>query len=224
MEVVSMIGLAHALSAVPESQVVEGVPSLEVRWIMPGRPDMAVAGWFARPGLATDTESREDAYLCSPGPGGLSVKVRAGQALEVKVFRGSAGVLDFPGRASGRMQNWQKGSFPFSPPEQGSDRADGWRRIRKQRRVSRFTVTDGRIRPGTARAGEAGCAAELTDLRVEYQHWWSLGLEAAGPADMLRTALEATAALMFAPALPGGAELRMEDSASYSEWLRLTCR
>jgi hypothetical protein len=41
---------------------------------------------------------------------------------------------------------------------------------------------------------------------------------------MLRTALEATAALMFAPALPGGAELRMEDSASYSEWLRLTCR
>ena len=76
----------------PEGHYAEGACSLEVRWILPGQPDVAVAGWFARPGL--ETESREDAYLASPDAGGLSVKLRGGQALEVKVFRGSPGVLD----------------------------------------------------------------------------------------------------------------------------------
>ena len=87
----------------------EGVRSLEVRWILPGQLDMAVAGWFGRSGL--EMESREDDYLLDPDMGGLSVKVRAGRALEVKAFRGSAGILDFPGRARGLMQYWQKWSF-----------------------------------------------------------------------------------------------------------------
>jgi hypothetical protein len=204
---------------VPEGPVMEGVRSLEVRWILPGQLDMAVAGWFDR--SQPEMESREDAYLLDPDLGGLSVKVRAGRALEVKAFRGSAGILDFPGRARGRMQYWQKWSFPFPPLSQNRSAPDGWRRVRKQRRISRFSLTGRRI---TACAGEladeARCAVELTELRFQRQDWWSLGLEATGPAESLRHGLEATAALVFTRAPPGGVDLRIDDSRSYAEWLR----
>jgi hypothetical protein len=197
----------------------QGLFSLEVRWILPGQLDMAVTEWFAGPTSAT--ESREDVYLSNPHLDGLSVKVRAGSALDVKVFRGSPGILDLPGRARGRMQYWQKWSFPFRPLSQDESAPGGWTRVRKQRRISQFSLTEGRI---TDRArvltDDARCAVELTEVRTHHQDWWSLGLEATGRAGLLRTGLEATAAFVFTDALPGGIELRMDDSASYAEWLR----
>lgn len=60
---------------------------------------------------------------------------------------------------------------------------------------------------------------ELTEIRTPEQDWWSLGFEATGPADLLRTAVDATAALVFAQALPGGVELGPDDSRSYAQWL-----
>ena len=47
----------------------------------------------------------------------------------------------------------------------------------------------------------------------------TLGFEATGPAGGLRTELEAAAALVFTQALPGGVELRTDDSQSYMQWL-----
>ena len=35
-------------SAVPEGAIIEGLRSLEVRWILPGQLDTAVAGWCKR--------------------------------------------------------------------------------------------------------------------------------------------------------------------------------
>ena len=90
----------------PERPATEGVRSLEVRWIFPGQLESAVAGWFGR--FPAGVESREDTYLLDPHLRGLSVKVRAGGALEVKVYRGSPGMLDVRGRARGRMESWQK--------------------------------------------------------------------------------------------------------------------
>jgi hypothetical protein len=89
----------------PESPVTEGVRSLEVRWIFPGRLETAVAEWFRR--FPAGTESREDTYLLYPQLPGLSVKVRGGEALEVKAYRGSPGILEVAGRARGRMESWQ---------------------------------------------------------------------------------------------------------------------
>ena len=100
------------------SLVAEGVRSLEVRWIFPGRLEAAVAGWFGR--FPAETESRQDTYLLNPPLRGLSVKVRGGGALEVKAYRGSPGILEVPGRARGRLEAWQKWSFPFSPLRPGS--------------------------------------------------------------------------------------------------------
>jgi hypothetical protein len=92
--------------------------------------------------------------------------------------------------------------------------------VRKRRRISRFSLASGRI---VARAVELGqeprCEVELTEVRTAGQHWWTLGFEATGPADLLRSELEATAALVFAQALPGGMEPGPDQSRSYSQWL-----
>ena len=109
-----------------ESPATEAVRSLEVRWIFPGQLEGAVVRWFGR--FPAGTEAREDIYLLDPRLPGLSVKVRGGGALEVKAYRGSPGILEVAGRARGRMEFWQKWSFPFTPPSPGSAArpAGGW--------------------------------------------------------------------------------------------------
>ncbi len=216
-----MLRLARRLRAVDGTPVAEGVSSLEVRWILPGRLDAATAGWLGRWG--PETESRKDGYLIYPDMDGLSVKIRAGQTLEVKAYHGSPGILDFPGRARGHLQRWQKWSFPFHPFGRDTEHADDWRQVRKQRLTSRFSLAGGQIRPAAGGGGPGGgaqCAVELTEIRMDCRDWWSLGFEATGPGDLLRTGLESTAALVFSQVFTGGVELRLDDSTSYAEWLR----
>jgi hypothetical protein len=205
-------------AVLPDRSVTEGVRSLEVRWIFPGPLETAVAGWFGR--FPARTEAREDHYLLAPRVPGLSVKIRAGEMLEVKVYRGSPGILDVAGRARGRMESWQKWSFPFLPLRHGNPGPGGWRPVAKRRRISRFSLAGGRVVAGVpGPAGQLACAAELTEVGVRGEAWWSLGLEATGPVGLLSGGLEATAALVFAQAVPGGVELGPNDSMSYAEWL-----
>jgi hypothetical protein len=202
----------------PHSPVTGAVRSLEARWIFPGLLETAVASWFSR--FPATTESREDTYLLDPPMRGLSVKVRAGAALEVKVYRGSRGILQVPGRARGRLEAWQKWSFPFSALRLDSAGPAGWQPVRKRRRISRFPLASG---PAAARApvpgGEPQCAVELTEVRTRGQDWWTLGFEATGPAGLLHSELQATAALVFAQPLPAGVEPGPDYSRSYAAWL-----
>ena len=207
------------MTAEPQhSPVTEAVRSLEARWIFPGQLETAVARWFGR--FPATTETREDAYLLDPPMRGLSVKIRAGGALEVKVYRGSRGILQVPGRARGRLEAWQKWSFPCRPLRQDSADPAGWQPVRKRRRISRFSRTS---EPAAARApvpgGEPWCEVELTEVRTRGQDWWTLGFEATGPADLLHSELQAAAALVFAQPLPAGAEPGPDYSRSYAEWL-----
>jgi hypothetical protein len=202
----------------PPSPVTEAVRSLEVRWIFPGQLETAVTRWFSR--FPATAESREDAYLLDPPMRGLSVKVRAGGALEVKVYRGSPGILQVPGRARGRLEAWQKWSFPCRPLRQHSADPVGWQPVRKRRRITRFSQASG---PAAARApvpgGEPCCEVELTEVRTHAQDWWTLGFEATGPADLLHRELQAAAALVFAQPLPPGVEPGPDHSRSYAAWL-----
>ena len=202
----------------PGSLVTEGVRSLEVRWIFPGQLETSVIGWFAR--FPTRAESREDTYLLDPQLRGLSVKVRGGAALEVKAYRGSPGILDVPGRARGYLVSWQKWSFPVSPLSQDGAEPAGWRPVLKGRRISQFSPISG---PTAARGPrlipEPRCEVELTEVRTLGQYWWTLGFEATGPADLLRSELEGIAATVFSEALPGGMEPGPDQSRSYAEWL-----
>jgi hypothetical protein len=205
--------------ASPEGPVIEGLHSLEVRWILPGRLETAMAGWFAR--FPARMESRQDIYLLDPPLPGLSVKLRGGGALEVKLYQGSPGVLQVAGRAYGRLESWQKWSFPSDPPGQGSGGAAGWRPVGKRRRISRFSRASEGARARVPESGDQSrCEVELTEVRARGEAWWTLGFEATGPVSLLRGELEATAALVLAQALPAGVELGVDDSGSYAEWLR----
>jgi hypothetical protein len=202
----------------PQSLVTEGVRSLEVRWIFPGQLEVAVAGWFGR--FPARVESREDTYLLDPQLPGLSVKVRGSRAPEVKAYRGSPGLLEVAARARGRIEVWHKWSFPASPPGPGSRDPAGWQPVRKRRRISRFSLASGPVvAPAVGLSQEPGCEVELTEVHTGGQGWWTPGFEATGPAHLLRDALQATAALVFADPLPGGVEPGPDDSRSYAQWL-----
>jgi hypothetical protein len=202
----------------PESLVTEAVRSLEVRWIFPGQLEAAVTQWFGR--FPARTESREDTYLLDPPLPGLSVKVRGDRALEVKAYRGSPGILKLAERVRGRLEFWQKWSFPFSPPSPGSGNPPGWTPVRKQRRISRFSRASGQIvAPAAGLGQQPQCEVELTEVHTSGQHWWTLGFEATGPAHLLRSELQAAAALVFAHPLPGDVEPGPDDSRSYAQWL-----
>lgn len=205
-------------TALPESPVIDGLRSLEVRWILPGPLEPAVAGWFGR--FPAEIAARQDAYLLNPELRGLSVKVRAGTALEVKVYRGSPGILEVAGLAHGRLESWQKWSFPVAMLSQDDRCLPGWTVIRKSRRITRFWLANGRIEAAVPRpATEPRCAVELTEIHIGSQAWWSLGFEATGPVDLVRSTLERAAALIFAQAPPGDVELGLSQCRSYAEWL-----
>jgi hypothetical protein len=198
--------------------VVEGSYTAEVRWILPGPLEAAVAGWFAR--FPAGLESREDAYLLHPVLRGLSVKLRAGRMLEVKSYEGSPGILDAAGCARGRIESWRKWSFPVGPLSPGDAGPPGWAAVHKRRWITRFPPSGQRLVTDIPeRATESACAAELTEVRSGGERWWSLGFEATGPAGLLRRALQDTAALMFAQALPGDVKLDLSHCQSYAEWL-----
>lgn len=193
-------------------------PTLEVRWVRAGNLDGQIREWFAR--FPTADESREDDYLIGPDVGELSVKIRAGGALEVKVYRGLLGVLDVPDRAHGLMEYWQKWSFPMGST-QYADESSSWLPVHKLRRMTYFSAQAGRLSADAQPpASGAGCAVELTELTMRGKSWWTLGFEANGPTETLQTLVESTAAQVFAKAIGTQREFALDDSGSYSSWLR----
>ena len=148
----------------PQVRAVEEARTLEVRWIFPGRLEAAVTGWFGR--FPIGTESREDSYLMDPRLPGLSVKVRGGRALEVKMYLGSPGILELAGRARGRLESWQKWSFPLSASDQYSGSPASWRPVGKRRRICHFALAGGQIvaRPSQL-DHEPQCDVELTEVQ-----------------------------------------------------------
>jgi hypothetical protein len=215
-----LVAAAAGHSWVPPDQAAAGqrVRSLEVRWIFPGPLTAAVAGWFAR--FPARTESRQDAYLLDPPLPGVSVKIRGGGPVEVKVYRGSPGILDVAGRARGRLEAWQKWPVALRPPGPGSGQAAGWMPVRKRRRISRFCLAGGQLVARAQHRGhEPACEVELTEIRTSGQDWWTLGFEATGPAGVLRSQLRATVAHVFAQAVPGDVEPGPNHCRSYLQWL-----
>ena len=110
--------------------------------------------------------------------------LRAGvcSALEVKSYLGSPGILDLPGGGCGRLESWRKWSFPAGLPGHGGAGPPGWAVAGKSRRGSWFPLAS---RPDLSQvwplAVVAGCMAELTEVWVRGEAWWSAGFEATGP-------------------------------------------
>jgi hypothetical protein len=199
------------LAGPQENSVIEGLSTAEVRWILPGQVDAALVEWFRR--FPAGLDACEDAYLIHPLLRRLSVKIRGGRMLEVKLCNGSPGILDTASGARGRIESWQKWSFPIGllgPDDAGPP---GWTAVYKRRWSKRFQLVSGGLME------ESACVVDLTEVQSGRETWWSLGFEATGPATLLRSTLQGTAAVMFNETPPGDVELDMSHCQSYAEWL-----
>ena len=193
--------------------------TLEVRWIQPGRLPVAMIERLGP--FSEGIEEREDFYLSDPRLPDLSIKIRGGVYLDTKAFRNSPGQLVLPSGASGRLELWDKWSFPLDGVQRPPRRSNAWKQVEKVRRRRSFVVADDRlVERALARAATPGCSVELTEVTVDRAAWWTLGLEALGPLDALQPQLEATAMSMIGDRLPAGLQLDHSTSMSYPLWLR----
>ena len=114
----------------------------------------------------------------------------------------------------------RSGRFPSARSARTALHRLAGRRVLKGRRISQFSPTSGQTAArGPRLIPEPRCEVELTEVRTLGQYWWTLGFEATGPVDLLRSELEATAAVVFSDAMPGGMEPGPDESRSYAEWL-----
>lgn len=184
----------------------------------PGGLAPALIEWFTP--FVDEVETREDAYLVAEHVKGISVKIRGGERLEIKVAGGDGGVLDVAGRARGRTEYWQKWSFRTPVVPEDDVEGPNWVRVGKQRRIGRFSVRNGVATPHEDDpARDDTCAVEVTEVLKRDERWWTIGFEAAGEHDALRRTLDATAALLLSNPVPAELDLQIADSISYSEWL-----
>jgi hypothetical protein len=200
-----------------------GVVSLEVRWIHLGRLPAVLAERLGP--FREALEVREDCYLTDPALPNLSVKIRGGAEFDVKVFRHSPGRLSLPGGTRGRLEMWEKWSFPLAGGPWRLPDGASWTRVEKVRRRRSFALADGVLaeRP-LAEAALPGCSLELTEVAIAGDVWWTLGLEAVGPLDTLHRDLQATATTLIDARLSTRFELDSRASMSYHERLRAGTR
>ena len=198
-----------------DGAIEEGLRTLEVRWIVAGALEAETIEWLS-PFLA-EIESRRDAYLLTRRILDVAIKVRDHSRLDVKLYGGRPDALLLPGRVRGRPEWWTKWSFPIGDVRDETE-TTGWAMVQKLRRICYF---DGDARELSSRSGRAHgtiCAVELTDIHLEGDRWWTLGFEASGPGDQLRTAVEAAAERLL-PSMPASGRLVSKDSRSYLAWL-----
>lgn len=201
---------------------VDGSPirqrSDEVRWFRRGKLPDSMLEWFGA--RAADVEVREDVYLVATQLPNLSVKIRGGEQLDVKVFRGTLGDERVPGRARGWIDCWEKWTFPFDSAVANPPSKPGWIVVGKERRLRSFVLVDGVAVPADRGGGDPECAVELTAVTLGGKPWWTLGFEATGSAEGRRAVLDAASLVMFEHALPDGLRLQLTSSCSYAALLR----
>ena len=196
-----------------------GVVSLEVRWIHPGRlPALLVERLEP---FGEGIEVREDSYLANPVLPDVSVKIRGGAQLDVKAFRGSPGRLSLPGGTRGRLEQWEKWTFPLADVPQPLVDGGSWTRVEKARRRRSFAPADGGVvERRLADAASPGSSLELTEVSIDGVAWWTLGLEAVGPLPTLHRDLQATAMTLIDDRLSARFGLHSRASTSYYQQLQ----
>lgn len=193
-----------------------GSVTLEVRWIHRGVIPDAMATWLGP--FHDEIEEREDRYLVEPSVPELGVKIKGGIQLDLKALRGSPGELLMPAGIRGRLERWEKWTFPLREGAIPPADAAAWLALEKVRHRRSFRVLGERVEERPVSEAELpGCTLELTEVTVDGERWWTLGLEACGEPNGLEHALRSTAAALLLGPPPEG--IRLVSSTSYARWL-----
>jgi len=192
--------------------------TLEVRWIHRGPVPEAMIAWLGP--FADRVERRQDRYFVDPTDPDLGVKIRDAVRFDLKASRGSLGKLTVPGAGRGRLELWEKWSFPLHETALASADGTGWLGLEKSRRRRSFSVGDDEVveRP-VDQAELPGCSVELTEVAIGRGLWWTLGFEATGARETLERNLHATVARLFREPSPDPKLLDLRHSMSYPKWL-----
>jgi hypothetical protein len=194
-----------------------GAMSLETRWMLPGPLPIAMIEWLGPFDVAI--ERREDQYLLNPSSEELGVKIKGAILLDLKVLRGSPGLLEIPQVGQGRLEIWEKWSFPADATGRSPGNASSWLTVQKVRRRRSFRLSQGQlVERGLSEAELPGCTLELTEIAIGEAAWWSLGIEAHG-GSAPEAALHATVESLFRGSPPKGIWLEVENSLSYPRCL-----
>lgn len=200
-------------------------PTMEVRWFLPGQIPTEVYQWFETcPVAPSQPETRQDWYLYQPESDTLGIKLRQG-SLEIKKRMLDRGIHTLLAGVTGRVEKWVKWSFRVHESEQtlATLGAEGyWVGVQKTRQQRWYDVTDRQeVRPIAPNPQikqeiKQGCTLEVTQVSIDNQLWFSLGLEAFGAADpeeiLHRVAQQALAGTRFT-------FLTAERSFGYPCWL-----
>jgi hypothetical protein len=195
----------------------------EVRWFHEGRAPANVDAWFSGGGREPAIQPfRVDHYLRLVDGEHLGVKLRDGR-LEVKQRAGSLPVTCFNARVAGVVELWRKWGVPSAggPLQVSGDPGDSWIEVEKERALCRYRLLEDQriVATATDWYPDRGCDLELTAVRVRGREWWTLALEAYGPADSVGDILLDIAEVVFGAGLPP--TLDSADSYGYPRWLEM---
>jgi hypothetical protein len=197
----------------------------ELRWFYEGAIPEDVTAWFHR-GERRPVEQlhRVDHYLWLGGLAELGIKLRQGR-IEVKRRHTVHGVVHFHRQISGSVEEWHKWSFALAAahrlPGDAGTQNSAWIKVRKERQLRKYRITNERqpIAVPDAEYPVQGCHLELTRIRVGENRWWSLGLEAFGPAGALWQYLSLVVDHILGQGLLPTLEAR--HSCGYPRWVAL---
>ncbi|MFP4352320.1 MAG: hypothetical protein ACLFRP_00560 [Puniceicoccaceae bacterium] len=197
--------------------------TMEIRWFFetPGRRQALEMLRRASGFDAAAEESRTDRYLRLPFSDGIGIKLRENRLEHKWLLRHLPGVETDP--PLNRFGCWRKWSVARGE-ETGAPPPDDWLPVRKQRRTSPWTWSEGRARPLpgiTKRATR--CDVEVARVEIEQpdaadpRPSWTLCFESEGPDR--RALLESVLEIFLDHGL--GEVLDQTEPTDYPAWLRL---
>ena len=196
--------------------------SAEVRWIIEGFVPEEVLDQFRRHTLCVHEDVRRDRYLVFPSCDGTGVKLRQGR-LEIKARRGMPARASYPNGVAGWAETWEKwwsmAAVGQALAAEISAEDAHWVVVEKERWLRVYAAAGGGfdVVP-VGRRLKAGCLIELTRVSIHGAPWWTIGLEAFGPADRVAGLLQGVAEMYFATERLSQ-PLGLRGSCSYSGWL-----
>lgn len=198
----------------------------EVRWFNSGNIPENIESWFKHSCLLSPTklaEKRKDVYLYTPGCDYLGIKLRQG-GLEIKWRYPQKNTLHFGSLVEGNIEKWKKWRCSDSSQESFSLQQIGdnpvWVKVGKVRYSQLYQVIKKKPQAVSSDMDvDNGCSFELTNVEVNGNKWWTIGLEAFGEDSNLKDNLQATADFIFGSydIFP----LQADDSYGYPSLLEL---
>lgn len=201
------------------------IHTAEIRWFLGAARSGDVREWFVERFGSVSMERRTDRYLVLPGMGPVGIKLRAHASFEVKVRTAEPRHLSTVHGVSGYAECWTKwtcGGMSVVEAMTKETEVDGqWIDVHKHRRICRLAIVDGHVtRLEWGQVVEHGGHVELTSVEVGDHEDCTLGLEAWGAANHVRSLLDRVIENVLGTSPPAG--LTLERSFSYPGWLELT--